>query len=239
MAPGRSIEKLIEDQVHRWQLLRGQTCEQRPCDPVISICSLPGCSGRDLAEELARRTQFDLFDREIIDQVAQSSHLSAAILDTVDDKDVSWVEEWVESLFLERYVSGDFMHHLCKVLATVAHHGRAVILGRGAGFILPPGSCLRVLLVAPLDERIRGMAQRHQLPYEEAKRQVMHIESDRRAFVRRHFHAELLDPTHYDLVLNTAGIGQEGALAAISAAWAVKQKLPRPVLKRGAWRPTA
>jgi cytidylate kinase len=224
MTAPRSINKLIEDQVRRWELSRrGRTTEHR-CEPVISISRLPGCDGRGLGQELAKRLKFDFFDREVLRQVAESSHLSEAILKTVDEKALPMVEEWVESLFMERYLSGDYFRHLSKVLMAIAQHGRAVILGHGAGFILKPELCLRTLLVAPLEERVAALANRDSLRREEARRRVVQTESERRAFVRRHFHADLLDPVHYDLVLNTAALGSEGTLAAIQAAWEGKRK---------------
>jgi len=224
MTAPRSIDKLIEDQVRRWELSRRDHAAECRRDPVISISRLPGCNGRALAQELARQLKFDFFGADLLHQVAESSHLSEAVLRTVDEKALPAVEEWIKSLFLGRYLSGNYLHHLSKVLMAISAHGRAVILGRGAGFILKPECCLRVLLVAPLEDRIQAVAARDAIPPEEAKRRIVHTESDRRAYIRRHFHAELLDPVCYDLVLNTTALGSEGTLAAIQTAWEGKRK---------------
>jgi cytidylate kinase len=187
-----------------------------------------------LSKELARRLKFDFFDKEILHQVAESSRLSETILKSVEEKALPAVEEWIHSLFLERYLSGDYFRHLSKVLMAIAEHGRAVILGRGAGFLLKPGTCLRILLVAPLKDRILAVAGREGMPHDEAKRRVIQDESNRRAFIRRHFHADMLDPVHYDLVINTAGLHQEAAIAAIQAAWEGKWKAPPAAANLGA-----
>ncbi|HAM36079.1 MAG TPA: hypothetical protein DEB40_11610 [Elusimicrobia bacterium] len=225
MTAPRSIEQLIEEQVRRWELSRRNRIEPCRHEPVITISRLPGCCGRALAEELARRLKFDLFDKEILQRVAQNAHLSESIVKTVDEKAVSAAEEWVRSLFMERYICGEYFHHLSRVFMAISAHGRAIILGRGAGCIIPPQCCLRVLLVAPLEERIRTVACRDGLSRDEAKRRVVLVESDRRAFIRRHFHMDMLDPIHYDLVLNTAGLGREPVLAAIQAAWRAKPQV--------------
>ncbi|MCX5795889.1 MAG: cytidylate kinase-like family protein [Elusimicrobia bacterium] len=224
MTTAHNIDKIIAEQVKRWEASRPGPAAERRREPVISISRLPGCNGRALAEELARKLKFDFFGRELLHQVAESAHLSETILNTVDEKDLPMITEWIQSLFLERYLTGDYFRHLSKVLMAIAEHGRAVILGRGAGFILKPELCLRVLLVAPLEERVAVVARRDKVSRDEAMRQVVHRESERRAFIQRHFHAQLLDPVHYDMVLNTAGLGQEGALAAIHAAWENKRK---------------
>jgi len=221
---------MIEDQVRRWELSRRRPEVEHRRGPIITVSRLPGCYGRILAQELARRLKFDLFDKELLHRVAESSHLSESILNTIDEKNRPMITEWVESLFRERYLSGEYFHHLSKVLLAIAEHGRAVILGRGASWILKPQSCLRVLLVAPIEARVRIVASREGMPREEARRRVTQEESDRRAFIRRHFHADMLDPMHYDLVLNTGSLGHEAVLGAIQAAWeGIRMKPPAGV----------
>ena len=224
MTAPRSIEKIIEEQVRRWELSRRSAAVERRREPVITVSRLPGCYGRTLARELARRLKFDFFDKEILQKVAESSHLSEAILKTLDEKALPAIEEWVKSLVMNRYLSGEYLHHLSKVLLAIAEHGQAVILGRGAGWILKPESCLRVLLVAPLEERVRAVASREGMSREEARRRVVQDDSDRRAYIRRHFHADMLDAVHYDLVLNTSSLGHEAASAAIQAAYESRKK---------------
>ncbi|MCX5786970.1 MAG: cytidylate kinase-like family protein [Elusimicrobia bacterium] len=219
-----SVEKFIEAQLIRWQAARrGLPAKSKP-EPVICISRLPGCDGGGLGQELAKRLEFDFFDRELLHHVAQSARLSETIVKTVDEKTASAVEEWVDSLFSQRFLSGDYLRHLSKVLMTIVHHGRAVILGRGAGCILRHEQCLRVGLVAPLEERVKAMASRDGLSHEEAQRRVVQLESERRAFIQHDFHVDMLDPTQYDLVVNTAALDRETALATIQAAWEGKRK---------------
>jgi cytidylate kinase len=54
---------------------------------------------------------------------------------------------------------------------------------------------------------------------EEAKQRVVTTESERKAYIRQYFHAEFLDPTYYDLVLNTAYLSLDASLETIQAAW--------------------
>lgn len=228
----QSIHHLIEEQVRRWEVSRTRAREEpgrRSAGGLaVTISRLPGCSSREVAEQVAGRLGFDLFDTEIITQVAESAHLSAAVLRSLDERANSWVAEVFAALTLQEY--GDFFAHLSKVLLTLAQHGGTVILGRGAGFLIPPDMCLRVLLVAPLDARIKNFAEKHRLSAEEAKRRIVRIESDRRAYVRKYFHAELLDPTRFDLVVNPAHLSIGGIAATIVAAWEDKRTAlaPRP-----------
>jgi cytidylate kinase len=53
------------------------------------------------------------------------------------------------------------------------------------------------------------------LSYEEAQSRMVKTESDRRAFIRKYFHADIADPIHYDLVINTDLIDVETATKAV------------------------
>ncbi|MFA6028394.1 MAG: cytidylate kinase-like family protein [Elusimicrobiota bacterium] len=223
---GASIEAILDEQIRRWALLSRARREGKQLPELaITLSRLPGCAGREIAVELARRLKFDLFDKEILQQVAESTHLSESVVKTLDEKVMPAMEEWVTSLFLQRYLSEDYFRHLSRVLLAIGKHGHAVILGRGAGFILPSRECLRVLLVAPQDVRVRSLAYRMKMPLEDAKRQIIHVESDRRAFIRRHFHTDMTDATHYDIVINTQDLGSEGTLEAVRLAWETKKKV--------------
>ncbi|MBI5240221.1 MAG: cytidylate kinase-like family protein [Elusimicrobia bacterium] len=232
--PCRPIHRMIEDQVRRWEALGETHARSFMAQPVIAISRLPGCAGRAVAEELARLMGFALFDRELIDRVAERAHLSADEVCALDEKGRSMLEEFVDSLIRQRYAGEDYFRHLCRTVLAIAKRGRAVILGRGASFILPPRTCLRVLLVAPLPARVASLSRRLGLGPEEARRRILQVEADRRAFILKHFHRDLTDPTAYDLTLNTEEAGGTDTVDAIRLAWSMKCELrraPEPALR--------
>ena len=96
-------------------------------------------------------------------------------------------------------------------------HGRAIIVGRGANFILPPDNRFRVRVVAPQQFRIENVAKNFNIPEREAKRRVIRTESDRRAFIRKYFNADIADPLNYDLIINTGTLSIDDAVNAIVA----------------------
>ena len=46
----------------------------------------------------------------------------------------------------------------------------------------------------------------------------MRTESDRRAFIRKYFNADIEDATNYDLVINTATLNVDDAVNVVSSA---------------------
>ena len=101
--------------------------------------------------------------------------------------------------------------------------GDAVLIGRGAGCILPRSSTLHVRLVAPLPDRIAYMSQWLRLTMEEAAEQVRVRDHRRAEFINTHFHRQPDDCYQYDLLLNTSLLGEE--LCAELIAQAARAKL--------------
>ena len=214
----RSIEALVEEQARRWQLVRQERHEE-PRRPVITVSRQHGAGGSEVARKLAQGLGLDLFDREIIQRIAESTHLSERVVASLDEKNKELLTDWLAAISSRSYLSpAEYRYHLSRIVGTVAHHGGAVILGRGAHLILGQGEALRVLLVAPLEPRIRAVMDHEGISEREARHRIATVEADRRAFLMKHFHADLADLTTFDLVVNTAVLGVEGACGAVRTA---------------------
>jgi cytidylate kinase len=186
---------------------------------VVTLSRLPGALGDEVAREVARRLGYRCFDRELLRDIAESASTREAAVANLDERDRPALTDWLCALTLNDYMSPySYKEHLTRVLHAVAAIGEAVIVGRGAHLVLPPGSTLRVLVVAPFALRARTLAAHHGLDMAQAGRRILAEEAERRAFLRRHFGAELDDPDDFDLVLNTATLGVEGAAEAVCAA---------------------
>lgn len=88
-----------------------------------------------------------------------------------------------------------------------------------------PSDCLSVRVVAPLEQRVRNIAQAYEVPIETARKRVLHRESRRAAFVKQSFHTDVADPENYDLVINTAKSDNDAAVGAIIGAISGGKKL--------------
>ena len=215
----KSIEQVIEDQVRRWQAMSPSPQDRAKLPPVVTISRQPGSGGRLIAKGIADKLGLNLFDREILQGVAESAKMSSFLLESLDEKGLNLVDDWVSSLVNERHLWPDqYLQHLMKVVGTIAKHGKAVIVGRGANFVLPTEGVFRVRVVAPQEDRVRHVVEDFGVDPSEAKRHVVRAESDRRAFVRRYFNADIANPENYDLVINTGRMSLETAIATIVAA---------------------
>lgn len=200
--PDETLDKIIEKQIKRWQVDQKKKYK-KPVRPVITISRLPGADASQIAKQLSEDLKIDAFDQEIIEEIAKNTNTSKKVVATLDEQDSGIVKEWLAFLSTERQVwPYEYIEQLTRVISTIGAHGHAVILGRGASYILPKEVCLRVLVVAPLEMRIQNVAKARGVSKKVAQRNVMRTESDRKAFIRRYFHADMMDPMNYDLVIN-------------------------------------
>jgi cytidylate kinase len=211
----RSLQQIVEEQVQRWQLLKKKDPEKQAI-PTITVSREPGSGGRLIAEALAAELGFDIFHQEMILQLSDSAKVQQRILETLDEKGMNVLEEWISSLVNKRHLWPDqYLKHLMKLVGVIGRHGGAVIVGRGANFMLPPDRCLKLRIIAPRRIRIENVVRLHEVTPQEAERRVIRAESERRAFVRKYFNADINDPLNYDMVLNTGRLDVKTAVCAI------------------------
>lgn len=214
---GRSVEKIIEDQIRQWQLsAKSKKQEEKKGVTVITLSRQPGSGGDEIAPVLAETLGYDLFDREIIQQMAENARISARILETIDEKGMNLLEETIADLIEERHLWPDqYLKHLMRVVGAIARHGKAVIVGRGANFILPSDQAFRIRIIAPMEIRVERVARERKISKNEARRLILKVESDRRAFSRKYFYANVEEPTNYDMIINTEKETSESVAAAV------------------------
>ncbi|MBW2514045.1 MAG: cytidylate kinase-like family protein [Deltaproteobacteria bacterium] len=214
----RSMEQIIEEQIKRWKLMRVEKPVEKPGVSIITISREPGSGGSLIAQKLAEKLEIDLFHQKVLHEMAKNPDVNTQLLKTLDEKGLSILEDWISSLVLDRYIWPDqYLKQLMKVIGTIGKHGRAVIVGRGANFILPPDDCFRVRVISPQRVRVQNVVKSFNIPENEAKRRIIRTESDRRAFIRKYFNAEIADPLNYDMVVNTGTVGVESAVTGIAA----------------------
>jgi len=66
--------------------------------------------------------------------------------------------------------------------------------------------------------RIQNVAREFGMTEKDANRRVIRTESDRQAFVRKYFNADIAEPTNYDLIINTDTLSVPQAVDVIAAA---------------------
>lgn len=200
-----TLNKFLEIQFQSW----GQNNKERKnfkAGPVIAISRMPGCDIDLIARRIAEEFGLVIYDSAIVEAIARDAKVSEQMVSTLEDNYRSELDEWLDAFTLGAVMSNDqYLLSLKKVLFTVAAHGSAVILGRGANFLLPPEKrTLGLYLVAPFEMRTATIMQTLNLPREAAQKHITHMEQEQRRWVKKFGCADVNGATNYHLVVNTA-----------------------------------
>ena len=223
-----NIDHFVNRQILLWQEerriaerkgLEGNGAQQ----PTICISRQYGARGAEMGRLVAERLGFRFYSQELIHDVAEQAHVRAQLVESLDERVRDGISEWMSGL-LKRGVfePSDYLHNLSKVVLTLARHGKGVIVGRGAHFLLDAKTTLRVRVIAPLELRVARIAERDGLADDAARTKILRIDGERVAFNKRHYGADIADPSHYDLVVNAGTLGLEGAASGVG--WAFQSR---------------
>ena len=187
--------------------------------PVITVCMEPGSGGHLIASEVARQLGIKLYDRNMLISIGHLADTDSQFLDSMEKERPTAVHDFITSLLDKKYVpTGDYLHYLKELVDVIGRVGNAVVVGRGANFILPAKGRFSIRVIAPLDIRIKNVSFKHGVTLEEAKKRIKHREKKRKTFVKESFSKNIEDFKHYDLIINTARMDLETSVHAIIGA---------------------
>jgi hypothetical protein len=192
----------------------GHAAPRPPC--CITISREAGALGNSVATAIGKRLKWPVYDREILDKIGEEMRRQPRHLESVDERPGYWLQQCLSGLLNQYHVSADtYLKYLIGSVRGLGAVGRCVIVGRGANYILPAATTLRVRLVALPEDRVRVIARRLGLSDREAATWVETTERQRLVFVKRYFGKDSTDPHDYDLVLNMSRLAVEEAAEVI------------------------
>ena len=228
------MDRMVQSQVDKWRKLLGNTLQHVSeyknfkGGPIITISREAGAGGSDIARRLAKALGLDLIGGQIIQHVADSAKMSRKVIESLDEREMTFRETLLSSLFGEnRPWPGEFLHHLTRVIGTIGIFGNVIIVGRGANFVLPKERVFRVRVIAPMELRIKYFMEDRGYTKAEAEQYIVKRDNNRKAFVRKYFNADMDDPAHYDIIINTEKISMAAATEAIIVAFNQRRKRKR------------
>jgi cytidylate kinase len=224
------LEALIERQMRNWELgARQQAAPEETVKPIreirpfITISRQVGSGGNTVAHNVGDRLGWHVYDREILDYMAQQDAVQRRLFGLQDERHEGFLETILSALTPEKsFQPQGYFHKLARAIHTIARNESAIFVGRGASFLLPQTRGLRVRLIAPIRQCVQHLSQHEGLSVEEAEKQVRERGRDRTAFLKARFGREPWAADNYDLVLNRADLSAEAAAAIIIEALAQK-----------------
>jgi len=222
-----SIDHFVDQQIALWQeerrIRERKGVEGNVQRPTICVSREYGARGAAMGRLVAERLGFRFYSDELINDVAEKAHVREQVVRSLDERVQDGIGEWVAGLIKRGvFAPSDYLRNLSNVVLTLARHGKGVIVGRGAHFLLDTKTTLRVRVIAPLELRVAHIAKRDGLSEEDARAKVLRIDGERIAFNRQHYNADIGDAKNYDLVVNAGTLGVEGAAAQTMGAFQLR-----------------
>ena len=134
--------------------------------------------------------------------MAEDADVSRRVVEAFDEKTISEIELVARAVLGDQEMGGFlYARHLARALTAISKLGCAIILGRGANFMLP--DALHVRIDASDDVRIRNMMQFENLTHEEAEHKIRHSDRDREHFLMSVYGKERMQNARFDIEICT------------------------------------
>jgi cytidylate kinase len=169
-----------------------------------------GAGGGALARLVGQRLGWKVYDEEIVEAIAHRMQVPIDEVRALDELAPSVVQDWLLPLREEYYAPQEaYLDHLAKLIEAIGRAGESILVGRGAGFMLPRETTLAIRVIAPLRDRASRLAERMGVSVRTARRAARDLDRRRTQFDRTMHRANSNDPHYFDLVLDTQSLGLE------------------------------
>lgn len=177
---------------------------------IISLGREFGSCGHIIAEELAKRFNVELYDRNILKNIAELKNL--------DVKELEKYDEIPKNKLFSRNVNG-FSNSPEENIARIqfdyikkkAESGESfVIVGRCAEEILKEYDCLTtIFILGDMDKKIEHISELYHLSSKEAEQMIIKNNKKRKLYHNHYCKGKWGDSRNYELSINSSRIGIE------------------------------
>lgn len=187
---------------------------------IITIEREYGCGGGDIAQLVANRLGWKLWDQQLTEEIARLANCPKAVVQEREEKNDPLYYRLFKSFLRGSYEgsinapklnlvdSETILKTTKRVVEHVAGKGNCVIVGRGSQqFLKNRPDTLRIFLYAPREDKVRRLLARGKSE-KDAEELVDSVDGERADFIQKYFNVDWPDRPIYHAMLNTA-IGDE------------------------------
>jgi cytidylate kinase len=193
---------------------------------IVTIEREYGCGGGEIAQLLANRLGWKLWDQRLTEEIARLANCPKAVIEAREEKQDPLYYRLFKSFLRGSYEGSINAHKLMmvdsetilritkRVVEHVAERGNCVIVGRGAQqFLRKRSDTLRCFLYACREDKLQRLLARGKTQ-EEAQELLDTVDRERADFIHKYFSVEWPDRAIYHAMLNTS-MGDHAVVAMI------------------------
>ena len=167
-----------------------------------------GAGADIIARQVAERLRWAVYNEEVVEVISRRMQVAPDLVKSLDELAPGMIQDWLLPLREQHYAPQEtYLEHLEHLIQEVGRVGDAVIVGRGAGFLLPADRTLRVRIVAPLSNRASRLSDRMGVSVRTARRAARDLDRRRRQFDWALYRKESDDPHNYHMTLDSTALG--------------------------------
>lgn len=193
---------------------------------IVTVEREYGCGGAEIAQRLADRLGWKLWDQLLTREIAHLAHCSQAAVEQREERTDPLYYRLIKSFMRGSYEgslnapklnlvdSENILKFSQHVVLHAAGKGDCVIVGRGSQlFLRDRPDTFRVFLYAPREDKVRRLLSRGKSE-KEAHELVDTVDRERAGFLEKYFHVVWPDRAVYHVMLNTAA-GDEAVVETV------------------------
>ena len=193
---------------------------------IITIEREYGCGGGEIAQLVAKRLGWKLWDQALTEEIARLAKCPTTIVQDREERPDPLYYRLFKSFLRGSYEgslnapklnlvdSETILTITRRVVESAAKHGNGVIVGRGSQqFLKDRPETLRVFLYAPRENKIRRLVARGKTE-KEAEELIDTVDNERADFIKKYFNVEWPDRAIYHAMINTS-CGDEATMRMI------------------------
>ena len=190
---------------------------------IITIEREYGCGGGEIAQLVANRLSWKLWDQRLTEEIARLANCPKAVVEAREERNDPLYYRLFRSFLrgsfegsinapkLNLVDSETIVKTTRRVVEHAAERGNCVIVGRGSQqFLKTWPDTFRAFLYAPREDKVRRLLSRGKNE-KEAENLVDTVDRERADFIQKYFNVEWPDRAIYHTMMNTA-MGDEGVV---------------------------
>ena len=199
--PFKLIRNLVQAELTVSQHEKKRTVSRPPA--LVTICRDYGAAAEDVGRRLAKDLGVDYYDKELIDAIADESHMDRHLLERLDESVEGMKNAWLYAILPG---VGDpraaYTRNLVNILLGISRTG-GVIVGRGAHLVLEKYGAFRIRIVGSVEVCAERVAASENLDMESARKRVNDMDKARADFIDKLYQRNLDEPRQYDLIIDS------------------------------------
>lgn len=182
---------------------------------IINFGRQFGSGGKLVAQRISESLGIPVYDNELISKAADESGFSKELFERSDEKRSIFN---ISSFFgngrfgeARNYVGDNELFKIqSEVIRNIAAKGPAIFVGRCSNYILRDLRCLDVFVTAPLEDRVKRVAERLEISPDEARNRIERQDRTRETYYNFFTFGNWGASSDYDLCIDSSLLGING-----------------------------